>query len=776
MSHDSLSIVQMSLSGGAMIVVTVLIRALALHKLPKRFFPAVWSLILVRLLAPVSVPAGFSIYSLLNRPSAAAAEPTGGAVISMVRTDAAVGKPVAGAPSEISLWGMVWLIGVLACGTYFAAAYYKCRREFREALPVHGDFIKEWTLTHRLRRPVAIRQSDRITAPLTYGIFRPVILLPKSTDWNDREALSWVLAHEWVHIRRFDGVFKLLLTAALCVHWFNPLVWLMAFLGGRDIELACDEAVLQWSARPEEYALTLIRMEEKKSGLPVMGNHFSKNSLEERIKAMLTRKKTSLAALLAAILLVGGTGAVFATSAKADYQDASLRPGAEAETTYSTEAKDSLLSYTDADGITYYSWDEGKTWTPMTDEEFAAAYPDQNIQWWTAEEYADWLENEKQELQSVIGSQGWTASTGWFTWTQEMVDETIAEYEEVLTMIENGYLVSKSVDGDENTMLVMNPLDRVLGSGDGSYTVEKEGQKFDSNFENVDYESLFEDYKRCGLTFQNNDGNLYWNGQRVRIFADGAEFDGGYASQYEHYDPEGVIDVRTVRERVDNGDGSYDPMGPLVRLEEFEPEQMFLDALDCQIELNQMQAEDEARTAAELAPYLEFGLTYSFDQFQKSSDWLSMTWNGQPVRSLFDPECQLWIANSLGAKGMDLEVVYKDGEITGLRESQESASVHAGAVIDAEATAAESDGDDGSGETIAQRMERYAPYGVSYQEIGGKKMIRYKGKTVDSFADITPDGSVFSVGSTDGGEIVLVTDYDEDGTLKGVKAMMSFHF
>ena len=58
-------------------------------------------------------------------------------------------------------------------------------------------------------------------------MLRPVILLPKKTDWTDEEALRYVLEHEFVHIRRFDSVGKLLLIAAACVHWFNPLVWAM---------------------------------------------------------------------------------------------------------------------------------------------------------------------------------------------------------------------------------------------------------------------------------------------------------------------------------------------------------------------------------------------------------------------------------------------------------------------------------------------------------------------------------------------------------------------
>lgn len=763
-----MSLLQMSLSGGVMILAAALVRTFALHRLPKRFFILLWTLVLARLLVPFSLPSACSVYSLMDQAALVSTTITG--TVPLPRTPilhegGTAPNPIVFAGGEAMRadpWTLLWLAGMLGCGLFFTVTYVKCRRKFREALPVHDEFVEGWLMLHPLHRPISVRQSDRITAPLTYGILRPVILLPKSAGSADTETLRYVLTHEWVHIRRFDGLLKLALTAALCVHWFNPLVWVMVLLANRDIELACDEGVLKLLGGEAKagYALALLRMEERKSGLSMAGSHFSKNSLEERIKAMLKRKKTSLAALLAAVVLISGTGAIFATSAKAENQDASLRPGAEAETTYSTEAKDSLMSYTDADGVTYYSWDEGKTWTPMTEEEFAAACPDSEVEWWTTEEYAAWLENEKKELQSIIGSKGWTPSTGWFTWTQEMVDETIAKYEEVLAMIENGYLVSKSVDGDEDTL--------IMSGGPMQATVTDEGDELEDELEKIkiDYERLLEEYERCKLT-QNNDGNLYWNGQRVRIFADGAEYAGGYASQYEHYDPEGTIDVRTVRERVDNGDGSYDLMGSLVRLEEFEPDQMFLDALEGQRYVNAENQSVAELTDRELERYTEFGLAYRFD-FNQETGSLVMTWNGQPVRSLFDPERQLWACNSLGTKGLNLEAVYENGKLTGLRDSQEDASVEAGAVIDEEASVAESDGNDGSGETIAQRMDRYASYGVSYQEIGGKKIIRYKGKAVDSFADIRPDGGVFSVGSTDGGEIDLVTVYDRNGKLAGI--------
>ncbi|WP_322200586.1 M56 family metallopeptidase [Acutalibacter intestini] len=763
-----MSLLQMSLSGGAIIVAVLLVRVLSLHQLPKRLFPILWGVVLTRLLVPFSLPAGCSVYSLFSRTTPATVYepvPTGIHRSPLAGEVAEMPTITGGTVSMVDPLGMIWLTGFLIFAGYFAVAYIRCRREFREALPFYNSYVNEWLLGHPLRRSMTVRQSDRIHAPLTYGILRPVILLPKSTDWTDQETLNYILTHEWMHIRQFDGLFKLLLLAALCVHWFNPLVWVMVLFADRDIELACDEAVLRQFGKDTRagYAMALVHMEEAKSGPALIGSHFSKTPIEERIQAIMKIKRNSIVALLLAVSLVGGTAALFATTAKAE---TTARGGW--ESTYDLVDKDTLMSYTDAEGVTYYSWDDGETWTAMTDEEFAAAYPDPYVEWWTAEEYAAWLEDEKKALHGMIGSKGWTPSTGWFTWTQEMVTETIAEYEEMLEMIQKGYLVSKTVDGAEDTMLVVNPLDQVLGSGDRAYTVTDKTAEAgrESSFNNVDYGSLFDDYRRCGLTFQNHDGNLYWKGQRVRIFVDGAECGGGFVSTYEHYDPEGAIDVRTVRERIDNGDGSEDWRGPLVRLEEFTPDRMFLDALEGQKYVGAEIQYEAEHTAKELERYAPFGLV---GKTNAATGELIMNWNGRPVRSLFDEERQLWIANSLGGNGLNLEAVYENGKLTGVRESQEKGFVESGAVINAEAAVEEGDG--ASGETIAEHMERYAPYGVSYQERDGRKTIRYKGRAVKSFSDLRPDGGVFSVGSTDGGESDLATVYDRNGKLCGVRVV-----
>ena len=125
-----------------------------------------------------------------------------------------------------------------------------------------------------------------------------MILLPRHLKQEDGQKLKYILQHEMVHIRRFDGAWKLAMTAALCLHWFNPLVWVMYAYMNRDLELSCDEEVLRiFGAEARKgYALTLIGMEESRH-LPVpLYSGFGKNAVEERIgEIMKYKKKTNIA-------------------------------------------------------------------------------------------------------------------------------------------------------------------------------------------------------------------------------------------------------------------------------------------------------------------------------------------------------------------------------------------------------------------------------------------------------------------------------------------------
>lgn len=133
---------------------------------------------------------------------------------------AAAAQQTASAPAaQAPVWAIVWAVGAAVCAVVFAAAYGRCCREFRASFPVENDVIRRWLQSHPLRRTIAIRQSGRISSPLTFGVLRPVILVPKKTDWTDETALRYVLEHEFVHIQRFDVLSKLLLIAAVCVRW-----------------------------------------------------------------------------------------------------------------------------------------------------------------------------------------------------------------------------------------------------------------------------------------------------------------------------------------------------------------------------------------------------------------------------------------------------------------------------------------------------------------------------------------------------------------------------
>lgn len=557
-----MSLLQMSAAGGVMILVITVFRALAMNRVPKKTFLALWAAALLRLLLPVSLPSALSIYSLLGKTaSPAVTELPAPAVPGLQSGQTAAVLPQTGAVpvQTISVWSIVWLAGLVLCVVFFAVGYWSCCREFRMSFPVDNDTSRRWLGAHPLRRKLSIRQSGRVSSPLTFGVLHPVILMPKKTDWSDETALQYVLEHEFVHIRRFDAVSKLLLTAAACTHWFNPLVWVMYVLANRDMELSCDETVVRrfGSGTRVAYANVLICMEEARSGFAPLGSHFSRNAIEERITAIMKTKKITVMSLVLAALLVAGTVTVFATSAKTEEVSAPVkRAGAVVEQNSAAgsggsvafetgeplepsaeytaagirrqkslwyyqeqpiamiyddngsiymneEAKDgiylhitrdssgsisdvavvtkqqcreladrhmnaietedtenTLMSYVDSsDGKTYYSFDGGKTFEPLTDAEFEARFPTPDVEWWTYDEYKAWLDNEKVQLQSLLGEEAWTSGSGSFIWTQEKIDETIALYESILEDMKNGVMYSKSVDGRDDMMMSYNPAD-----------------------------------------------------------------------------------------------------------------------------------------------------------------------------------------------------------------------------------------------------------------------------------------------------------------------------
>ena len=316
-----MSLFQMSVAGGVLILLIVVIRALAIHRLPKTTFLALWMIAALRLLLPFSIPLPFNIHIGLDIFSDVVQELPSGNIASTLPGDSppsydigtAVPSPVT---ERISIFVMLWLVGALLLVLYFSISYLRSMRKFRMSIPDNTPYIQNWLTAHQISRPLVVRSSDLISSPLTYGILHPVILLPKKLDRNDQAALKYVLTHEYVHIRRFDAITKILFAAVLCIHWFNPFVWVMYVLANRDMELSCDAWVIRMmgAKNRSSYALMLIKMEEKRSGMSALYSHFGKNAISERIEAIMKFKKTSILACTLALALIAGATTAFAAA------------------------------------------------------------------------------------------------------------------------------------------------------------------------------------------------------------------------------------------------------------------------------------------------------------------------------------------------------------------------------------------------------------------------------------------------------------------------------
>ena len=333
-----MSLFQMSLGGGVLILFIVVVRALAIHRLPKTTFLALWMIAALRLLLPFSIPLTFNIHIGLDVFSDVVQELPSGNIASTLPGDSPpsydIGTAVPSPATEhISTFEILWLVGVLLLAIYFSISYFRSMRKFRMSIPDNTPYIQNWLTAHQISRPLAVRSSDLISSPLTYGILHPVILLPKKLDRNDQVALKYVLTHEYVHIRRFDAITKILFAAVLCIHWFNPFVWVMYVLANRDMELSCDAWVIRMmgAKNRSSYALMLIKMEERRNGMSALCSHFGKNAITERIEAIMKFKKATAVAIALALVLVVGATTAFAASSGAwqefDLEDLNLTEG-----------------------------------------------------------------------------------------------------------------------------------------------------------------------------------------------------------------------------------------------------------------------------------------------------------------------------------------------------------------------------------------------------------------------------------------------------------------
>jgi len=342
-----MNLLEMSFIASILIIVTMLLRSLFLNHLPKITFLALWGIILLRLLVPFSFDTAFSLNTFLLQhfPRAYSVLEIMSPDVGEREMDSQLSGNVQGisfvAEGDTDLQGaatanvltpelgfqnielvrnlesflelvvingfvVIWLVGAGLCAIFFILSYLHAYQKIRCAVPIENEFLNDWKEKQRLRRPLQILMSDRITTPLTIGIFKPKIILSKNINLQDEAKLAYILAHEFYHIKRFDGLWKLLAMGATCLHWFNPLVWIAFVLANRDLEITCDAWVVKQFGKhtKKTYAHTLISMVESQNEFSPFYSNFARHAVKERLESIMKGKKTTVFGMSMTILIV----------------------------------------------------------------------------------------------------------------------------------------------------------------------------------------------------------------------------------------------------------------------------------------------------------------------------------------------------------------------------------------------------------------------------------------------------------------------------------------
>lgn len=372
----------MGFYGSIMIVTVLVLRGLLKSRLPKFVFPLFWGVILLRLLIPFSLSSPLSmkvpdffrnpfyeaasminliedlpmtaemnVATAQNQPKTIVPETTvlettalettasetivSEAIISEIPLEAeATATATEGTALNISytsfddtlfyhLLIFIYLGGLFVTISVLLIQKYQYTKRLKNALLIeHNETIN--TLLREINMgQILVFTNDEIASPLVCGLFAPKIYLPTRMDFSNTELLRHILCHETMHIRRKDNWIKAVMLVTLCLHWFNPLVWIMSKYLASDLELACDEAVLRHYDKEDEirknYALSLLTMAITGNRPTLLYSAFSKTEVERRIQSVLQYRKASSLLLLVSICFVLSGSVVFATGGQAPF-------------------------------------------------------------------------------------------------------------------------------------------------------------------------------------------------------------------------------------------------------------------------------------------------------------------------------------------------------------------------------------------------------------------------------------------------------------------------
>lgn len=304
------TVLDMSINGGVVILVILIIRAL-LRKAPKRYSYLLWSVVGFRLVCPISFNSIFSIFGFgrLNSPSLP--NVGGDIIIDASYTDRpiiSVDDPdfIAGGGASVefvekfdfvsffnTVVMIIWFVGMSVALIYNLFSYLKVRRQMSNAIRFEGNIF----------------MSEKVGSPFALGFIRPKIYIPYGIDGGTYEQ---IVAHEKCHIRRGDHIIKPIAFLILSVHWFNPLCWLAFRVMALDMEMSCDEKVLKLKGdevMKKNYARALLSFATNKrlpAPSPIAFSE-SRGNAKKRIKHALYWKRPKFIINILCIVLCVAT-------------------------------------------------------------------------------------------------------------------------------------------------------------------------------------------------------------------------------------------------------------------------------------------------------------------------------------------------------------------------------------------------------------------------------------------------------------------------------------
>ncbi len=298
-------VLNMSLVSGYVIALILLLRPL-FGRISKRFSYALWGVALFRLLCPFSIGSLASLVPV--QPNTVSTrmlyEQTPQIHSGIASFDSAVNRFLpAGTPQYSAnplqihafIAEILWISGMVLLAGYGIVSLFILMYQLRKAEAVPG-----------LNR---IYQLEGLETPFVLGIIRPKIYLPTALSGKEQE---YVLLHETTHIKRLDHAARLAAYAALCIHWFNPLVWIAFWLSGKDMELSCDEKAVRSMTLEDRkgYSTALLKLSTEKRIKCPTPLAFGEGDVKGRIKSILSYRKpviwVSVLALAATAVLCLG--------------------------------------------------------------------------------------------------------------------------------------------------------------------------------------------------------------------------------------------------------------------------------------------------------------------------------------------------------------------------------------------------------------------------------------------------------------------------------------